>query len=577
MKILLVEDNSDDAEFLRACLAHYNRSATLTRAGLISDAVTALEKERFDVVLLDLNLPDGRGVECVERVREADDLIPIVVLSGQGDEDFAVEILNRGVQDYLVKWEGDGRIILRAIRYAIERKRAEVKLNYLARLDWLTTLPNRYYVRDKLAHVAKRASRRRGTISLLLLDLDGFKSVNDTLGHAGGDNLLRAVAERLKASIPDGDLIARLGGDEFAVLLEDVDGPREVEALARKINGVFQEPFQVGERQVAITTSIGITVCPPDSSDAGALLNNAESALKEAKQQGKNTFRFVTPSILEEIHTSYELEAGLKSAVKLGQFVVLYQPQVRLADHRIEAVEALLHWKHPERGLLSPGDFMSAAEESGGIIPLGMWMIEEVCRQLKSWESAGVPVPRVGINIAAAQLRDPGFPAALRAVLQSHSVDPELVELELTERALMDDAGGARERLWALREVGVRLAIDDFTARCLSLGDLRQLPLDVLKVGPSFVTDLDTSKDAQAVCGAIVSIAHGFLLDAVANGVATEQQEAFFTKHHCLYGQGDCYGAPMAPEQIGVKMAESGGQVTRRRRVPRKRTAMKVG
>jgi len=577
MKILLVEDNSDDAEFLRACLAHYNRSATLTRAGLISDAVTALEKERFDVVLLDLNLPDGRGVECVERVREADDLIPIVVLSGQGDEDFAVEILNRGVQDYLVKWEGDGRIILRAIRYAIERKRAEVKLNYLARLDWLTTLPNRYYVRDKLAHVAKRAARRRGTISLLLLDLDGFKSVNDTLGHAGGDNLLRAVAERLKASIPDGDLIARLGGDEFAVLLEDVDGPREVEALARKINGVFEEPFQVGERQVAITTSIGITVCPPDSSDAGALLNNAESALKEAKQQGKNTFRFVTPSILEEINTSYELEAGLKSAVKLGQFVVLYQPQVRLADHRIEAVEALLHWKHPERGLLSPGDFMSAAEESGGIIPLGMWMIEEVCRQLKSWESAGVPVPRVGINIAAAQLRDPGFPAALRAVLQSHSVDPELVELELTERALMDDAGGTRERLWALREVGVRLAIDDFTARCLSLGDLRQLPLDVLKVGPSFVTDLDTSKDAQAVCGAIVSIAHGFLLDAVANGVKSEQQEAFFTKQHCLYGQGDCYGAPMEAEQIGVKMAESGGQVTRRRRVPRKRTAMKVG
>jgi len=407
MKILLVEDNSDDAEFLRACLAHYNRSATLTRAGLISDAVTALEKERFDVVLLDLNLPDGRGVECVERVREADDLIPIVVLSGQGDEDFAVEILNRGVQDYLVKWEGDGRIILRAIRYAIERKRAEVKLNYLARLDWLTTLPNRYYVRDKLAHVAKRASRRRGTMSLLLLDLDGFKAVNDTLGHAAGDGLLRVVAERLKAGVADGDLVARLGGDEFAVLLEDVDSPREVEALARKINGLFQEPFQVDGRQIPITASIGITVCPPDSSDAGSLLNNAESALKQAKQQGKNTFRFVTPSLHEEIQTSYQLEAGLKTAIKLGQFVVLYQPQVRLADHRIEAVEALLHWKHPERGLLSPGDFMSAAEESGGIIPLGMWMIEEVCRQLKSWETAGVPVPRVGINIAATHLRDP--------------------------------------------------------------------------------------------------------------------------------------------------------------------------
>jgi EAL domain-containing protein (putative c-di-GMP-specific phosphodiesterase class I) len=279
----------------------------------------------------------------------------------------------------------------------------------------------------------------------------------------------------------------------------------------------------------------------------------------------------------EEILSSYRLEASLKAAVKNEQFVLLYQPQVRLADHRIEAVEALLHWKHPERGLLNPAEFMSVAEESGCIVPMGMWAIEEVCRQLKSWEDAGVPVPRVGLNVAAAQLRQAGFHDALRNVLQSHSVDPELIELEFTERALTDDVGAARERLWALRDIGVRLAIDDFSARHLCLGDLRQFPLDVLKVGPSFVSDLDTSKDAQAVCGAIVSIAHGFLLEAVANGVTSEQQEAFLTKHHCLYGQGEYYGAPLEPEQIGVKMAESGGQVTRRRRVPRKRTAMKVG
>jgi diguanylate cyclase (GGDEF)-like protein len=575
MKILLVEDNSDDAEFLRACLGQHNRSAALTRASLIADAVTALEKERFDVVLLDLNLPDGRGVECVERLREADDLIPIVVLSGQGDEDFAVEILNHGVQDYLVKWEGDGRIISRSIRYAIERKRAEIKLNYLARLDSLTNLPNRFYVRDKLAHVARRASRRRATMSLLLLDLDGFKGVNEAQGHATGDALLRAVAERLKAAVPEGDLVARLGGDEFAVLLEDVDSAREVEALARKIVGAFKEPFPVGGRQLSITASVGITVCPPDSVDA--LLSNAESALNQAKQQGKNTFKFSTPGMHEAILSSYRLEANLKAAVKNGQFVLLYQPQVRLADHRIEAVEALLHWKHPERGLLGPDEFMSVAEESGCIVPMGMWAIEEVCRQLKSWESAGVPVPRVGINISAAQFRQAGFHDALRNVLQSHSVDPELIELEFTERALMDDVAGTRERLWVLRDIGVRLAIDDFSARELCLGDLRQFPLDVLKVGPSFVSDLDTSKDAQAVCGAIVAIAHGFLLEAVANGVTSAQQEAFLTKHHCLYGQGEYYGAPIEPEQIGVKMAESGGQVTRRRRVPRKRAAMKVG
>src|SRR5690606_2958502 len=216
MKILLVEDDAEDAEFLRLALAQHNQSVLLTRAGLVSDAVTALENERFDVVLLDLNLPDGRGVECVERIQGADDLMPIVVLSGHGDEDFAVEILNRGVQDYLVKWEGDGRIILRAIRYAIERKRAEIKVNYLARLDWLTTLPNRHYLRDELAHVTKRALRGRRTIALLLLDLDGFKAVNDAHGHAVGDALLRAVAERLKTSGREGDLLVRLGCDRLA-------------------------------------------------------------------------------------------------------------------------------------------------------------------------------------------------------------------------------------------------------------------------------------------------------------------------------------------------------------------------
>ena len=197
-KILLVEDNSDDAEFLRLSLARHNSSADVTHTSLISDAVAALDRERFDVVLLDLNLPDGRGVECVEKIQEADELVPIVVLSGHADEDFAVEILNRGVQDYLVKWEGDGRIILRAIRYAIERKRAEIKVNYLARLDWPTCLPNRQYLRDELADATTRAVRSRRTMALLLLDVDGFKTVNETLGRSVGDALLREVVQRLK-------------------------------------------------------------------------------------------------------------------------------------------------------------------------------------------------------------------------------------------------------------------------------------------------------------------------------------------------------------------------------------------
>src|SRR5688572_18032124 len=226
MKILLVEDNSDDVEFLRQSLRSVNaRAVDITHAGCIGDAVKAVRSDRFDVVLLDLHLPDASGAECVDRLQHADTLMPIVVLSGHGDEDYAAEILNRGVQDYLVKWEGDGRIILRAIRYAIERKRVDVKLNYLARYDALTGIPNRQYLRDQLERATTRALRSHTKVALLLIDLDRFKTVNDTLGHEFGDVLLRAVVQRLSSNVRKGDLLARLGGDEFAVLLEDVGGP----------------------------------------------------------------------------------------------------------------------------------------------------------------------------------------------------------------------------------------------------------------------------------------------------------------------------------------------------------------
>jgi diguanylate cyclase (GGDEF)-like protein len=577
MKILLVEDDSDDAEFLRLSLAQHNDSVYVTRTGLIRDAVTVLDNERFDVVLLDLNLPDGRGVECVEKIQEADGLVPIVVLSGHDDEDYAVDILNRGVQDYLVKWEGDGRIILRAIRYAIERKRAEVKLNYLARYDSLTRIPNRQYLRDQLDHATIRALRRHRTMALLLLDLDRFKVVNETLGHEVGDVLLREVVQRLTTSIRQDDLLARLGGDEFAVLLEDVEGPLEVEAVARSIGEAFQAPFHVGGRQVSVTASTGITVCPVDSTDPVALLNNADIAMYQAKEQGRNTFKFFTPSMHEDILSHHRLETDLQEALERHQFELLYQPQLRLVDHRIEAVEALLRWKHPERGLVGPNEFISVAEESGHIVPLGMWVIEEVCRQFARWESAGVPVPRVAINVAAAQFRQPGFHDTVRGVLQSHSIDPGLIELELTERSLMEDTDGTRECLFALKDIGVRLAIDDFGAGHSSLSYLRRFPLDVLKIDRSFVSDLDTSKDAQIICSAILSIAHRLSLDAVAEGIESEQQEAFLTRHDCQYGQGFYFSVPVEPEQIGAMMVESGGQATRRRRITSRRVAAKAG
>lgn len=551
MRILLVEDDSDDAEFLHTCIARAgDRAVDIMRVDRIAAAVEALASEQFDVVLLDLHLPDATGSECVERIQQAQPEVPIVVLSGQGDEDYAVEILNRGVQDYLVKWEGGGRIILRSIRYAIERKRSEIKLNYLARYDSLTGIPNRQYLCDQLERAVTRAQRGRKKLGLLFLDLDRFKSVNDTLGHQLGDKLLCAVVERLKSSIRAGDLLARLGGDEFAVLLEDVTGPLEVEAVARTLVACFVEPFDVGHRQVSVTASIGLTLYPVDNQDPLALLNNADIAMYQAKERGRNTFKFFTQSMHDEILRYHRLEADLKKAVAEEQFRLVYQPQFGLDDRRVHAVEALLRWDHPERGTLAPDEFITVAEESGYVVPIGLWTLEQACRQLREWQRAGLTPPRVAVNVAAMHFHQPGFRHQVKQTLLRYGIDPSLIELELTERSLMEDTDAVQACLRGLKETGVRLAIDDFGTGYSCLSYLRRFSIDVLKVDRSFVSDLDTNGDDQAICGTILSIAQQLGLDSVAEGIETERQLEFLTRHGCRYGQGFFFSPPLEPAEL---------------------------
>jgi len=578
MKILLVEDDADDAAFLRQSLARSSRQPIdITRSDRIGGAIATLLNERFDIVLLDLHLPDASGSECVEKIQRADPLVPIVVLSGQGDEDYAVEILNGGVQDYLVKWEGDGRIILRAIRYAIERKRSESKLNYLARYDSLTGIPNRQYLRDQLERATARARRSRKTLALLFLDLDRFKMVNDTLGHQLGDDLLRAAVHRLKSSIRAGDLLARLGGDEFAILLEDVEGPLELEALAHDIINRFQEPFELGLRHVSVTASIGITLYPTDHADPMALLNNADIAMYQAKEQGRNNFKFFTPSMHAEILRYHRLETDLKNALAARQFRLLYQPQLGLADQRIHAVEALLRWNHPTLGWIEPDAFIPVAEESGYIVPIGHWVLEEACQQLRQWESAGLPVPRVAINIAPLQFHQPDFLDQVHQTLRRHAIEPPLIELELTESSLMEDTAALRTCLRGLKDIGVRLAIDDFGTGYSCLSYLRRFPIDVLKIDRSFVADLATSDDDRAICGVILSIAQRLALDSVAEGIESEQQLRFLAQHGCDYGQGYYFSRPVAAAEIVPLLLERGVPGTRHRHAGTERTTLAAG
>jgi diguanylate cyclase (GGDEF)-like protein len=552
MNILLVEDNISDADFLIASLRRQRVSdMELTHALSIAEATKELkEKNEFDVILLDLHLPDASGMECVDAIQSVSPAIPIVVLSGQDDEDFAISILNKGVQDYLVKWEGKGKAILRAIRYAVERKRSELHLNYLAQYDPLTEIPNRQYFNDQLERATARARREARKVALLFLDLDQFKVVNDTLGHHAGDRLLREMASRLRRSVRAGDVIARLGGDEFAILLEDLNGALEAETIARSILDVVAEPFQVENRQIMVTTSIGITIYPTDNSDTSTLLKNADIAMYQAKEKGRNNFKFFTERMHAELMMYHQLEHDIKEALTLELFTLVYQPKVHMVDRKLQGLEALLRWDHPNRGPIPPGDFIPVAEESGHIIPMGYWVINEVCRTIRGWQDQGLPLVPVSVNVSARQFQQADFAKRVSEILNRHQINPAIIELELTEGLLMEDTDAAQVCLQKLKDIGLRISIDDFGTGHSCLDYLRRFPIDVLKIDRSFIKDVGEGEDSDSIVEAIISLARSLKLETVAEGVETRAQLEFLIDHGCHVAQGFLFGLPICAEAI---------------------------
>ena len=551
MKLLLVEDNLEDADFLAASLRRHNVSdIELSHVTSIKAAVHKLRMQRFDVVLLDLHLPDGSGMECVDAIQATESTVPIVVLSGQDDEEFALSILNKGVQDYLVKWEGETRAILRAIRYAAERKRSELRLNYLAQYDALTEIPNRQHFQEQLERATARARREGRKVALFFLDLDQFKVVNDTLGHDAGDNLLREMAVRLRRSIRAGDVLARLGGDEFAVLLEGLDGALEAESIAKGILEVIAEPFNADGREINVTTSIGITIYPNDNSDVTTLLKNADIAMYQAKEQGRNNFKFFTERMHEELVEYHRLEHEIRDAISGEMFSLVFQPKVNLVTRKLQGLEALLRWEHPERGNMPPADFIPVAEQSGHIIPLGHWVLEEVCRTLNRWQAANLPLVPVSINVSARQFQQPDFHRRVADVLRHQHVDPKLVELELTEGLLMEDTESAQDALLQLKNTGVRVSIDDFGTGHSCLNYLRRFPIDVLKIDRSFISDIDHCEDSQVIVEAIISLARSLRMNTVAEGVETRDQLNFLVERGCIIAQGFLFGQPLVAREV---------------------------
>jgi diguanylate cyclase (GGDEF)-like protein len=550
MKLLLVEDDRSDASFLRAILA---RSTTkppeLTHVERLADAIKAMGEMEFDVVLLDLHLPDASGEACVREIKQANPRIPIVVLSGEDSEDYAIAILNEGVQDYLVKWDRDGRTILRAIRYAVERKRTELRLNHLATYDSLTQIPNRNYFVQYLDKAVSRARRSGSTLGLVFLDLDRFKGVNDTLGHDFGDKLLIAASKRISQSVRDGDVIARMGGDEFAILLENVPDVHAAEAVARKLTNALSEPYQLDGRTVSSTVSIGITIFPNDRGDPATLVKNADIAMYQAKTAGRNGFKFFTEHMHAEIIRQHELAQDIRRALHADEFFLLYQPQLELTERRVVGVEALVRWQRDGHVML-PSTFISIAEESGQIIPLGRRVTEQAFQQSVTWQRAGYGPMKIAINVSPREINNAAFCDELARLVAAHGVDPAQFEIEVTESCLMQDVRSTQRSLETLRDMGFTLAIDDFGTGHSCLDYLRRFPIDTLKLDRSFVKDIGVNRHGPAICRAILSLAESLGMKTVAEGIENEEQLEFLLRHGCHHGQGFYFSEPIAGDAV---------------------------
>ncbi len=431
-----------------------------------------------------------------------------------------------------------------------ERKRDERRLEYLATHDALTDLPNRRVLEDRMMQTIAHLGRSPGEVlAVLYLDLDRFKFVNDSLGHSFGDEVLKTVARLLESTIRKGDTVARQGGDEFIILLRDIRQPSHVMVVAEKLQQAFAKPLLIQGRELYVTFSIGASLYPTDGADIETLLKNADAAMYRAKQ-ASGSIQFYTRAMSEQASERVRLEHDLRRALENGEFELHYQPQVAFTDGRILGAEALIRWRHPSEGVISPNRFIPIAVDTGLIGPIGEWVLQVACEQNQQWRASGLAPIRVAVNVAASQFHNGRIEDMVTAMAKRGAISTSSLELEITERVLMSNAEDAIGRLGRLKALGVHIAIDDFGTGYSSLSYLRRLPIDKIKIDQSFVRDLTSDDDAKTLVRAIIDLSHAFGFTVIAEGVETAQQALFLAQHGCEQCQGYYFARPMPPEQF---------------------------
>ena len=509
-KVLLIEDNPGDARLIREMLAEEPEAPfALHCAERLQHGLEQLSAGETVLVLLDLSLPDSFGLETFAKVYAHSPTVPIIVLTGNDDQTVALSAVKGGAQDYLVKGRLDRELLLRSMQYSIERKRYQVQLEHQANYDALTGLPNRTLLHDRLRQ-AVFAQRRVHAIAVVFIDLDHFKFVNDSLGHGVGDKLLRGMADRLRGVLREGDTVARLGGDEFVLILNDQNNEEVVFRAMQRIVARVNEPMLIESKELYVTCSAGISLYPQDGPDVDTLLKNADVAMYRAKEAGRNNFQFFTTEMNELVNERLALEHSLRRAMERREFLLHYQQKVDLKSGAVVGAEALLRWQHPEWGLLRPARFIPVAEETGLIVQIGEWVVEEACRQTVAWQKEGLDPGVVSVNLSARQFRQQGLVRAVSRILAGTGLDPTFLEMELTESMVMHNAEAAIAILQGLKSLGITLSVDDFGTGYSSLAYLKDLPIDTLKIDRSFVRDIKAGGDPGegVLAAAIISLGH---------------------------------------------------------------------
>jgi diguanylate cyclase (GGDEF)-like protein len=426
-----------------------------------------------------------------------------------------------------------------------ESRAMTLRMSHLAQHDVLTNLPNRMLFNDRLTHAIMLARRHGTPLAVLFVDLDHFKHINDSLGHAIGDELLQTVARRLTSCVRESDTVSRQGGDEFVVLLSEIGHAEDAAIIAELMRAALLAPYPIADHDLHLSVSIGISIYPDDGADADTLLKNADSAMYHAKDSGRNNYQFFRQQMNVRAVERQFIEAGLRQALDRDEFVLFYQPRVTMETGAIIGAEALIRWRHPDRGLLLPAVFIAIAEESGLIQPIGQWVLRNACRQARAWIDAGLKLDRMAVNMSAVEFRNRGCFEAVCAVLEETRLDPHCLELELTETALVRNIGATSAVLLAFGDMGIRIAVDDFGTGYSSLSRLRRFPIDTLKIDRSFVQNAVADSGDAAIVGAVIAMGLGLKLRVVAEGVETNEQRELLQARGCVEGQGYYFSPPL--------------------------------